>query len=80
MKGLNALGTILRNSSTNSNLKQIHLSENLKGSYINYTDKNLSLLFNETCLYIYIYIYIYVVPSISFQTFFVRAFKIVVDT
>ena len=30
-------------------------------------------------LYIYIYIYIYVVPSISFQTFFVWAFKIVVD-
>ena len=30
--------------------------------------------------YIYIYIYIYVVPSISFQTFFVQAFKIVVDS
>ena len=29
---------------------------------------------------IYIYIYIYVVPSISFQTFFVLAFKIVVDS
>ena len=28
---------------------------------------------------IYIYIYIYVVPSIRFQTFFVQAFKIVVD-
>ena len=31
-------------------------------------------------IYIYIYIYIYVVPSISFQTFFVQAFKIVVDS
>ena len=30
--------------------------------------------------YIYIYIYIYMVPSISFQTFFVQAFKIVVDS
>ena len=29
---------------------------------------------------IYIYIYIYVVPSISFQTFIVEAFKIVVDS
>ena len=28
----------------------------------------------------YIYIYIYVMPSISFQTYFVLAFKIVVDT
>ena len=31
-------------------------------------------------LYITIYMYIYVVPSISFQTFFVLAFKIVVDS
>ena len=31
-------------------------------------------------IYIYIYIYIYEVDSISFQTFFVRAFKIVVDS
>ena len=31
-------------------------------------------------IYIYIYIYIYEVHSISFQTFFVWAFKIVVDT
>ena len=29
---------------------------------------------------LYIYIYIYVVSSISFQTYFVQAFKIVVDT
>ena len=29
---------------------------------------------------LYIYIYIYVVSSISFQTFFVQAFKIVVDS
>ena len=32
MKGPKALGRILRNSSTNSNLKLRHLSENLKGS------------------------------------------------
>ncbi len=32
------------------------------------------------CVYIYIYIYIYVVHSISFQTFFVQPFKIVVDS
>ena len=31
-------------------------------------------------IYIYIYIYIYVVHSICFQTFFVQAFKIVVDS
>ena len=31
-------------------------------------------------MYIYIYIYIYVVHSISFQTIFVEAFKIVVDS
>ena len=31
-------------------------------------------------LYIYIYIYIYAVHSISFQPFFVQAFKIVVDS
>ena len=31
-------------------------------------------------LYLYIYIYIYVAPLISFQTFFVQAFKIVVDS
>ena len=31
-------------------------------------------------IYIYIYIYIYVVPLISFQTFFVQAFKIVIDS
>ena len=31
-------------------------------------------------VYIYIYIYIYVVHSIGFQTFFVRVFKIVVDS
>ena len=31
-------------------------------------------------IYIYIYIYIYVVHSISFQTLFVQAFKIVVDS
>ena len=31
-------------------------------------------------IYIYIYIYTYVVYSISFQTFFVQAFKIVVDS
>ena len=29
---------------------------------------------------IYIYIYIYILPSISFQTFLVQAFKIVVDS
>ena len=39
MKGLKVLGTILGNSSPNSNLKLRHLSENLKGSWINYTDK-----------------------------------------
>ena len=33
----------------------------------------------EVCLYIYIYIYIYVVHLISFKTFLVWAFKIVVD-
>ena len=32
MKGLKALGTILVNSSTNSNLKPRHLFGNLKGS------------------------------------------------
>ena len=49
--------------------------------------KNVSLLFNKTCLngrrlhnYIYIYIYIYVPHSIRHQTFFVQAFKIVVDS
>ena len=31
-------------------------------------------------IYIYIYIYINVGHSISFQTFFVQAFKIVVDS
>ena len=31
-------------------------------------------------IWIYIYIYIYEVHTISFQTFFVQAFKIVVDT
>ena len=31
-------------------------------------------------IYIYIYIYIYVVPSICFQTFFVQAFKIVLNS
>ena len=48
MKGTKALGTILRNSSTNSNLKLRHLSEKriLNKSY----RQNLSLLFNETCL------------------------------
>ena len=51
MKGPKALGTILGNSSTNSNLKLRHFSENLKGSY----RQNLSLLFNETFLYIYIH-------------------------
>ena len=34
----------------------------------------------HTHTYIYIYIYIYVVHSTSFQTFFVQAFKIVVDS
>ena len=32
------------------------------------------------CIYIYIYIYIYYVHTISFQVFFVRAFKFVVDS
>ena len=36
--------------------------------------------FTSTDIYIYIDIHIYVVPSISFQTFFVQAFKIVVDS
>ena len=31
-------------------------------------------------IYIYINIYIYVVPSVSFQTLFVQASKIVVDS
>ena len=31
-------------------------------------------------VYIYIYVYIYVVPSMSFQTFFVQVFKIVADS
>ena len=31
-------------------------------------------------MYTYIYIYIHMVPSISFQTFFVQAFKIVIDS
>ena len=35
---------------------------------------------NSKLINIYIYIYIYVVHSISFQTFFVLAFKIVVDS
>ena len=74
MKGPKVLGTILVNSSTNSNRKQRHLTGNLKGSWLNYTDK-ICLYYwmkhawmNECCLtthththiYIYIYIYIYV--------------------
>ena len=38
------------------------------------------ILFIKWCVYIYIYIYMYEVPSISFQTFFIWAFKIVVDS
>ena len=39
LKGPKALGTIFGNSSTNSKQKLRHLSEKLKGSWINYTDK-----------------------------------------
>ena len=35
---------------------------------------------SSSSLHIYIYIYIYEVNTISFQTFFIRAFKIVVDS
>ena len=41
--------------------------------------RHIVTIFNEF-IQLYIYIYIYVVPSISFQTFFVLAFKIVVET
>ena len=51
----------------NKNLKQI------------YSDtKKLNFFFLSS--YKRIYIYIYVVPSITFQTYFVQAFKIVVDS
>ena len=40
----------------------------------------ISTVFGRWYIYIYIYIYIYVVPSISYETFFVQAFKIVVDS
>ena len=36
--------------------------------------------FSRLYIYIYIYIYIYMGPSISFQTFLVPAFKVVVDS
>ena len=38
MKGLKVLGTILVNSSTNSNLKPRYLQENSKESYLNHID------------------------------------------
>ena len=45
-----ALGTILGNSSTNSNLKLKHLPENLKGILNKLYRQTLSLLSNEACL------------------------------
>ena len=53
------------NSSTNFNLKLRHVSENLKGSKINHTEK-MSLLFNETHTHIYIYIYMFVCVCVYF--------------
>ena len=53
------LGTILGNSSTNSNLKLRHLSENLKGSSIYHIDKiYLYYLMKHTHTHTHIYIYI----------------------
>ena len=37
-------------------------------------------MYIHTCTYIYIYIYIYEVHTMSFETFFVWAFKVVVDS
>ena len=34
----------------------------------------------ERCMYVYMYVCMYVVSSIGFQTFFVQAFKIVIDS
>ena len=70
MKRSKVLGTILGNSSTNSNLKLIRKLERILNKLY---WQNVSSLFNET------YIYIYEVHTISFQTFFVWAFEIVVD-
>ena len=51
MKGPKALGTILVNSSTNSNLKARHLSiRKPEGILIKLYRQNVSLLFNQTCL------------------------------
>ena len=64
MKGPKVLRTILVNSSTNSNLKQRHLSEDTKGTLLNFRDK--------VCLryiFIYIYIYIYRLWTNSLQQF-----------
>ena len=64
MKGPTALGTILVNSSINSNLKPRHLSINLKGSLLNYLDKTciyylITHTHTHTHTHIYIYIYYY---------------------
>ena len=48
--------------------------------YINHCKLFKSKSSLSLSIYIYIYIYIDVVPSISFQTFFLQAFKIVVDS
>ena len=41
----------------------------------------MEIFIKQALIYIYIYIYIYILlPSISFQTFFVQAFKILVDS
>ena len=68
MKDLKALGTILVNSSTNSNLTLIKKLERILRKIYRH---NVSLLSNQTCLnerllpnythtHIYIYIYIYI--------------------
>ena len=45
-----------------------------------YTYIYIYMAYTYTGMTIYIYIYIYAVHSISFQTFFLQAFKIVVDS
>ena len=57
--------------------KKIH-NDNLTG--IDFSSNFILYIYIYIYIHIYIYIYIYVVHSIRFQTFFVLAFKIVVDS
>ena len=66
-------------SDTKSNVKMVGFRFQLQASYMSSHTEELK--YNETvCLWLTICIYIYEVHTICFQTFFVLAFKIVVDS